>query len=284
MAKKLLNPLRIVQIRDLFSEREWDDYSITENNTRFNNFCSSFGELEEKEFQLIMDLTRRFHTLTFVELLEEFFTGYYSVPETIYSSSQHLIIVPMKKMRKNGYCVKRQKSGDMLMAQMMQMDDICYYREKFIYCKNARAVARHFNQGDVICFIDDFVGTGGTFHDAYNSTRAYLSTRGIHISTNDVIGITAWAMTQGINYCHSQGLRLFCYKRFIKEITDYYPAPENIAHKGRMLNIEREVCDNLPKYLHLGYGKCEALVSIAGRCANNTFPVYWKTKKATFPR
>ena len=57
-----------------------------------------------------------------------------------------------------------------------------------------------------------------------------------------------------------------------------------MAHLLRMYNMEKIVCDKISGKYRFGFGHCEALVSIAGRCANNTFPVYWKTPNATFPR
>jgi len=68
------------------------------------------------------------------------------------------------------------------------------------------------------------------------------------------------------------------------EISDFYPRPQNMAHLLRMYNMEKIVCDKITGKYRFGFGHCEALVSIAGRCANNTFPVYWKTPNATFPR
>lgn len=282
--KKLLNLARLSQISTLFSERGWGDMTIPDNKHRYDNFCKSFGQLKDDEFQLIIELTGRFHSMTIAELVEEFLTGYYSVPDIIIQNCQHLIIVPMKKMYKNGRCVKKHKSGDMLMAQLQQMDGVCYYNDKFVYCKDAKDVARNYHQGDLICFIDDFVGTGKTFCDAYHTTCAYLATKNIILSTVHFIGVSAWAMKQGQTVCQTQGLRLFSYKVFQKEISDFYPRPQNMAHLLRMYNMEKTICDKITGKYRFGFGHCEALVSIAGRCANNTFPVYWKTPNATFPR
>jgi hypothetical protein len=284
MAKKLLNLSRLYQITALFSERGWNDMTIPTNKLRFDNFCRSFGQLDEMEFLLILDLTKRFHNISLTELVEEFLTGYYCIPDKILQNCQHLLIVPMKKMDKDGYCVKQQKSGDMLMAQMQQQDDVCYYNDKFIYCKNARDVNKNFQKGDLVCFIDDFVGTGKTYFDAFQTTCDYLVTQNNVLTPLDVIGVSAWAMNQGKIASQNKGLRLFCYRVYNKEITDYYPRPLNIAHVSRMYNMEKIICGNISRRLHLGYGHCEALVSIAGRCANNTFPVYWKPNNATFPR
>lgn len=283
MAKKLLDLGRLNQISSLFLDRGWDDMTIPVNKQRYDNFCRSFGQLNDMEFQLIIDLTRRFHCMSLIDLVEEFLTGYYCISETILQNCNHLLIVPMKKMNTRGYCIKKQKSGDMLMAQMQQMDEVCYYNDKFVYCKNARDVRKNYQQGDVVCFIDDFVGTGKTYYDAFRTTSNYLATRNKVLRPSDVIGVSAWAMNQGIIASQTHGLRLFCYRVYTKEITDYYPSPLNIAHKIRMYNMEKVICGKISG-LHLGYGHCEALVSIAGRCANNTFPVYWKTNNATFPR
>ena len=282
--KKHLNLARLGQISTLFSERGWDDMAIPANKLRYDNFCSSFGQLKDDEFQLIMELTSRFHCMTFIELVEEFLSGYYSVPDNIIQRCHHLLIVPMKKMYRSGRCMRKFKSGDMLMAQMQQVDDICYYNDKFVYCKNAIEVARNYQQGDLVCFIDDFVGTGRTFYEAYQTTCNYLSTHNIALSTVDCIGVSAWAMRQGLLACQARGLRLYSFRVFQKEISDFYPRPQNMAHLLRMYNMEKTVCDKITGKFRFGFGHCEALVSIAGRCANNTFPVYWKTRNATFPR
>ena len=284
MTKKLLDLSRLSQITALFSERGWADMTIPANKQRYDNFCLSFGQLDNMEFQLILDLTRRFHNISIIDLVEEFLTGYYCIPEAILQNCNHLLVVPMKKMNSRGYCVKKHKSGDMIMDQMQQLDEVCYYNEKFVYCKNAREVRKNYQQGDLVCFIDDFVGTGKTYYDAFRTTRDYLAIQNKMLGPSDVIGVSAWAMNQGKVACQALGLRLFCYRVFTKEITDYYPSPLNIAHIARMYNMEKIICGKIPGSLHFGYGHCEALVSIAGRCANNTFPVYWKTNNATFPR
>lgn len=258
--------------------------SISSNRSRYDNFCLSFGQLDDDEFQLVLDLTLRFHCLSFNDLIEEFLTGYYSVPDRIIQGCNHLLIVPMKKMDNRGCCVNSKKSGDMLMAQMKQFDSVCYYNDKFIFCKNAKEIKKYYQKGDIVCFIDDFVGSGKTFIDAYLSTRNYLQTMNINLLESSVIGVSAWAMDQGKREVMTIGLQLYCYQLFKKEISDYYPRPHNIEHKMRMYNIENKVCTKIKPVYRLGYGHCEALVSIAGRCANNTFPIYWKTKKAAFPR
>lgn len=251
---------------------------------RYDNFCKSFGQLKDDEFQLIIELTGRFHSMQISDLVEEFLTGYYSVPDIIIQNCQHLIIVPMKKMNKKGHCVKKQKSGDMLMAQLQQMDGVCYYNDKFVYCKDANDVASSYHQGDLICFIDDFVGTGKTYSDAYQTTCDYLAKKNIILSPDNFMGVSAWAMKQGQMACQDLGLRLYSYRVFQKEISDFYPYPLNKAHLLRMYNMEMTVCDKISDDFRFGFGRCEALVSIAGRCANNTFPVFWKTPNATFPR
>lgn len=284
MAKKNLKLTRYSEIEALFADCGWGDMENPTYNQRFINFCVSFGQLEEREFQLIKELTRRFHTMTIVELVEEFLTGYYSIPDGLIQGCQHLLIVPMKQMKKNGDCVHKQKSGDMLLAQMEQVQDTCCYHEKFLYCNNATELSNIYSPGDLVCFIDDYVGTGKTFIKAYQTTSTYLSSLGIQLQANDVIGVSAWAMKEGISKCNEAGLRLYCYRVFNKEITDYYPSPVNIEHKVRMLKIESKLCKKLTEEYQLGYGHSEALVSIGGRCANNTFPVYWKKTNATFPR
>ena len=86
---------------------------------------------------------------------------------------------------------------------------LCEYEEKFVFCNDAADAKNVFQDNDVICFVDDFIGTGKTYDDTYKSFVSYLKNQNIVIDNRNVFAVTAWTMHHGYDYCKVKKFRLF---------------------------------------------------------------------------
>lgn len=274
---------RLTKIGELFTRHNWK-----KDGKRYTNFCLLAGQMNDTEFALLYELTDRFHLLDMNNFIMEFLLGFYSSNDDLYRSSDHIYITPMKKVNDKGKHVKNSKSGDIVYSVMRAKRRLCEYEEKFVFCKDASEILVTFSDGDLICFIDDFVGSGKTYHDAFVSFKKYFSSLGKQLEGKDVFAITAWAMEIGYQFCQGKQLRLYCNKRFFKEISEF-PNYNDIEKKEKiqlMEQMEKVYGHNISAKYSLGFGKSEALVSILEKSPNNTFPIFWKAKNGQniFPR
>lgn len=280
--KKNIKLDRLRKAGELFKKHKWSQQS-----ERYDNFCSLAGLMSDDEFNLLYELTDRFHLLEINNFIMEFLLGFYSSDDDLYKNSNHIYVTAMKKVDAKGRHVKKSKSGDMVYNEFKANRSLCEYEDKFIFCKDASDVIASFSSNDLICFVDDFVGSGKTYSDTYITFKKYFKSCGKQLGKKNVFAISAWAMESGCNFCHSNQLRLFCHRRFLKEITDYsaYTVLEKSLKIKLMEKMEKRYVNNVGAY-SLGYGQSEALVSIFAKSPNNTFPIFWKVKNKLniFPR
>lgn len=286
MLKKgnLLRLDRLHKTEDLFKKHSW-----SLNDKRYANFCALAGQMNDVEFALLYELTDRFHLLEINNYIIEFLLGFYSSDDNLFEKSNNIYITPMKKVNAKGKHLKNKiKSGDTVYDEFQAKRKLCEYEEKFVFCRDASEILPLFAKNDLICFVDDFVGSGKTYDDTYKSFKAYFASCGKQIGVKDVFAITAWAMEEGFLYCNNRHLRLFCNKKFPKEITDFsgYTTLEKDEKIKLMEQMENSYGNNISPQYSLGYGRSEALVSILAKSPNNTFPIFWKAKynKNIFPR
>ena len=283
LKKKGVNPNRLMAIIQLFKDRGWYNLSDDILNKRFTNFCVSFGDLSQGEFDLILDLTKRFHLLDTADLIETFYGGYYSIPTEIIVSCNRLLFIPHKEINSKGNYKKEVKSGDFVFNQMSGTYSWCDFSEKFVFCKTAIDIFREFKEGDKICFVDDFIGSGEQCKNTFKSFQLFFENNGKILMPSDVFVISAWAMNQGIKYCEELGLSVYCDQAYCKEISEYYVEPVRSENIKTMKNVENKLFRYLGAY-SFGRNQTEALISISGKSPNNTFPIFWKGKNKPFPR
>lgn len=278
-------PLRLDRLRkadELFKEHKWAQHC-----ERYANFCSLAGQMDDDEFNLLYELTNRFHLLEINNFIIEFLLGFYSSNDDLYKKSNHIYITAMKEVDVNGKHIKKSKSGDIVYDEFKANRNLCEYEDKFIFCKDASDVIVSFASNDLICFVDDFVGSGKPYNDTYKTFRTYFNSCGKRLEKKDIFAISAWAMEAGCDFCKSNRLRLFCNRKFAKEITEYpdYTVLERELKIKLMKKMEKRYVNNVGRF-SLGYDQSEALISVFAKSPNNTFPIFWKAKNKLniFPR
>lgn len=269
--------------KELFDKHHWGL-----DTPRFENFCSLSGPMSDEEFSLLYELTDRFNLLDISNFIIEFLMGYYSCTDDIYLEASQIIITPMKKVDEYGKHLVNSKSGDVVFDEFMAKKHLCEYEEKLIFCKDASEAITSFGDNVLICFVDDFVGSGRTYEETYDTFAHFFSDNGKTLAKNSVFAITAWAMRAGYEVCNAMGLRLFCHRTFNKEISDYpgYTEQEKNVKRGLMQDMEKSYGYKITPHYSLGFSQSEALVSIFEKSPNNTFPIFWKAKNKQniFPR
>lgn len=281
--KKNINLNEQRRIDELFLRHDW-----TLKGERYENFCSLGGKMKAKEFELLFELVDRFHLLDVCNFMDEFLMGYYSCDDAIFQNAHSVIVTPMKEVDINGHHKLKDKSGDVVFSMFQEKRTLCVYEEKLVFCNDAVDVKNVFQANDIICFVDDFIGTGSTFFNTYQSFVSYFQSQNIVISNNNVFAVTAWAMHHGYDYCKDNDLKLFCSRIFDKAISESpnYTAIEINDRKALMVQMEKSYGYGIYPIYSLGYMQSEALISIMGKSPNNTFPIFWKAKHDfnIFPR
>lgn len=281
--KKALKPNELEKVMDLFIRHGW---SI--NTSRYENFCSLGGQMDADEFSLLFELVDRFHLLDVSNFMDRFLMGYYSSKDEIFQNARSVIVTPMKIVDSNGHHKADNKSGDIVSSMFEAKRNLCEYEDKLVFCKDAFKAKIHFQDGDVICFVDDFIGTGKTYQDTYQSFVSYFQRQNVVIGKENVFAIATWAMRVGYDFCNEQGLRLYCAEIFEKAISEdsNFSDVEISARKKLMVQMEKSYGFRISKPYSLGFKQSEALVSIMGKSPNNTFPIFWKAKQELniFPR
>ncbi len=125
-----------------------------------------------------------------------------------------------------------------------------------------------------IVLVDDFIGTGETALGAIKYIRELYPA----LTDNSKISILSIVvMQQGKQEIEKNGATLYASIIRTRGIADYYIGAALTDAQNKMNAIEQTLKGLMPQY-HFGYGQTEALVCME-RCPNNTFPIYWYTKK-----
>lgn len=271
------------RIDELFLRHNW-----SLKGERYENFCSLGGQMNANEFELLFELVDRFHLLEVCNFMNEFLMGYYNGDDAIFQNAHAVIVTPMKEVDINGRHIVKDKSGDIVFSMFQEKRTLCEYEDKLVFCNDAVDVKNIFQDNDVICFVDDFIGTGNTYFDTFQSYVTYFQSQNIEIGNRTVFAVTAWAMHHGFDYCKEKDLRLFCACIFDKAISENpnYTTTEINDRKNLMVQMEKSYGYWITSKYSLGFKQSEALISIMGKSPNNTFPIFWKAKRNfnIFPR
>lgn len=125
-----------------------------------------------------------------------------------------------------------------------------------------------------IVLVDDFIGTGETALGAIKYIRELFPA----LTDNSKISILSIVvMQQGKQEIEKTGATVYASIIRTRGITDNYTGAALTDAQNKMTAIEQTLKGLKPQY-HFGYGQSEALVCME-RCPNNTFPIYWYTKR-----
>ena len=276
-----MNPTTFAKLYSIFSSKQWHGKETHE--IVFKNFCELMGNLNEKQQNLMLELSERYIWLSHPEYQRKLIKIFNSIPEDEIDGIDSIILFPIMRPEEE----KKTKSAHGI---LLSLRGITPFLEKFtdiswkeiesfeILAKKKYTLA----ENEIVFLLDDFLGTG----DTIKSTIEKLLNE-TDISVEKIKVITIASHEKALDYLQDVGVKYYTDIITCKGISDYYGDTELKKNIDTMLEIE----NLLPsKKFSFGYGESEALITLY-RTPNNTFPIFWhdykknKTKyKAPFPR
>lgn len=257
------------KLRTLFEQQNWEIDEDLEIST-FERYLKTLSKLSVEQQNFMLQLSSRFLHIEQDKYLKELL-GPLKELRSKYPNS-NLIFLPCLPKEDQG----KTKSSTAVLYQLKGTTIKKHIQlGKHYVCESISldVFNRLEKQDFLIVLVDDFVGTGETAIGAVDYVRELCP----FMENNKRIKLLCIvAMQDGISKTAEKGVELFCRHIESKGISDYYKGDELIKAKEQMESIEKTM--KTKAEFRFGYGESEALVCME-RCPNNTFPVYWATKK-----
>lgn len=247
--------------------------------TKIIRWLENFNDIDVES---AIDLLQVFEYITFDEILYRFNDLLQEILKDI-PLNDKIIILPYGKVGKSGslitYPLKHTKSYRK--------------REKDILLTHDFEIITNPSMYNHIIFIDDFIGSGNTFHKEYK----VLKDIELWIKTNNIKNtylLSSIIMKEGEGYISNKYPNIKIHAEIRNKIFDPINSPlkilNNISkikrmayHYGSTISVNR-----FPPFVApFGYGKSESLVSFFHSTPNNTLPIIWgknKNWEPLFPR
>lgn len=268
---------RLVRLGEIFTAKGWEIDEDFENGS-FRRYMRTLDEIDQMDQDFFLDLTARFMLIEssqYSSLIKQAIASLSSA----YTSTL-FDIIPCKSKAAYG---------------SIKSCDYVFYEFKGSHVSNCKEKGNNrFRVHDNIqewvnslkakpskipnlriILVDDFVGTGNTVIEAFNSLQEDLPS----LKTTQISVLCIYAMRDGVKNVNDFGIQLFSAIMGSKGIADYYTNPQLEEAIIHMSNIESKIKGLDPNY-KFGYHQSESLVSLI-RCPNNTFPIYWKIKNTS---
>lgn len=268
------------QINKTIAEKNFD---IEPDDLR-ERFCSLFEVLTEEEVDLVIDLTQRYSEISLAQtniLLKQAVQNLGRNPD--FQKNKRVVIAPLHILDKNN-TVKSSQMIYYFMKGLLARETKVFGQKSVSFVETSNDFFKIINGSSSIVWVDDFIGSGKTAHDLINDNEELLSN--VSLQNRFIVALV----------CHEVGLNTLrpvlnevCFGEMaLKGISSYskYSSVEKQKYISLMLDIEEKI--GVKEDYSLGVGKCEGLISLV-RTPNNTFPVYWlsrrkKVRRAPFER
>lgn len=256
----------VMKLFKIFVNKNWT------NIDGYDDVLNRFGELinilKEEEIELIIDLTEKYHWMTY----NEYHTSLRTLLKTLLANSlvgkKKLFVFPIikpsdEKKIKSGHAVMYML--DSIKSSISGFNDIeLVLLNEFEDLKEENLT---INNEDFLILVDDFVGTGKTLIKTISEIKKNKSIN------NDYAILTVAIQEQAKELLDNQNIRHYSYMTLSKGISSNYNSPELKERLAIMKRIENRI-PKVSKF-RLGFEKSEALITLI-RTPNNTFPVFWK--------
>jgi hypothetical protein len=282
-----LNANILILVHELFIERNWSLKPIEHRTSLYERFCERLSIFNYDEQVLLIELAKNFELVPLNNYFECFWSAYFDIPEDILERSEQIFFMPLIDFSKRSINRKITKSSEALYYYMSNNDsDWVHYSEKFKFPENLNDLMINFSSGSILILIDDYIGSGKTACKALS----YYKGLGIGLSSENLFVLTLAAQKNGVKEIKNRvNCRVFSDKIFNRGISD---TSDELSKRKLKLNTMKKMEEKISSLIEkkgfsLGYEKSEALVSLADKTPNNTFPVFWyetETKKSPFPR
>lgn len=264
---------QLAKLMHLFAKQGWEIDTNSETSI-FNGYVHMLSQLTKEHQNFIMKISERF-----LHIGIDKYSGKLLGPLRQLRSDFHddfLLIAPClpedeQGKIKSGSIVVYQLLGNSIKAKInLGQHSICRSKLVDFMCQVHKDDLR-------VVLVDDFVGTGET---AWNAVQ-YVKKIQPSLDYKDIVIVCIVAMQAGIEFLAQKGVRTYYANVEKRGITDYYQG-NSLAYATKVMSdIETKMI--VKKKFRFGYNRSEALVCME-RCPNNTFPIYWFSKKSPYAR
>ncbi|MFZ6723416.1 phosphoribosyltransferase-like protein [Undibacterium sp. Ji49W] len=270
----------------LWDSKKWEFPTTDEKNASFESFCEMLRQLPVSSQEFVLNLTSSYSVYSFTNYQSLLIDALSKLDDSHVDGIGHLIFAPLinpsddkRGVAKSGHLLPyiarhvaaplNPKLNDLKITQLVSLDMISNCIEG--------------KENILVILLDDFIGSGDT---AKNSAWKVMD----FLRKNDkLLVVSLVAMRHAIQYLAKYRIDVISADVVTKGIEENL----DLHNKAESYAIVDSIAADLdvgPDYVR-GYKESEALVTMI-RTPDNTFPMYWCTKKkvgkldwpAPFPR
>lgn len=268
--KPVFNANQYAKLKTLFEQQHWDINEEMEISY-FERYVRTLSCLQEDQQDFLIGLTRRFLHLPQAQYLNHL-VGLVKQLRIDHPDENLIFACCLPKedigKTKSSTTVLYQFKGSTIQTQVDLGKH--YIVEKFT---PEFVQATNLSRSHIV-LVDDFIGTGETALGAIKYIRELYPAL---IDNSKISILSIVVMQQGKQEIEKTGATVYASIIRTRGIADNYIGDALTDAQNKMNAIEQTLKGLKPQY-HFGYGQTEALVCME-RCPNNTFPIYWYTKK-----
>jgi hypothetical protein len=269
---------RMAILSDIYKNNNWKIEDEFYNE--YEQFCKMLRFLKDDEQELVLELTKNFLKINSGEYVKFFLLALDKFINSTTLKDKKIYITPLLRKADIG---KNKSSTALYYFIKAEIKKLQHRYEGYsisLYDNVSFLDAETWKikPSQIICLIDDFIGTGETALDAANE----VIEKGVEKSNLVVLALVA--QKDGIEQIINQGYNVFTAVERVRAISDRM----NHADEKKLIMEELEKRMGVDSDCQFGYGHSEALVKMI-RTPNNTFPIYWYAQSKTirdvpFPR
>lgn len=255
----------INKLNRIFLENNWN-ISNEDDIKVYNEFCKLLNKLDEKQQELLFELTKSYLRIRWPEIPKYFRIALGKIPKQP-DIIKRFFIIPLltnedrDKHKSSIFIWYALRDIGLNVKSHLTVEEVIFAR------KNWLSSILEKNDWKVL-LVDDFIGTGETAEKAINDL---IHDTGIEKSR--IIIVVLVAQEPGIRKLESQGISVVCSVSRDRGISDVYSGKIRQEYIRLMESIEGNI--KIRDGFHFGYKRSEALVTLI-RTPNNTFPVFWE--------
>jgi hypothetical protein len=270
MATKSIDIADIVRLRQTWKKQNWNDNQNEEHV--FTQFCNIIPQLSDEQKELIHELTENYLWLSSKEYEERFNAIVDNIAKLILKDCKTIYLFPIikpgddNKIKSGKHCIYYLKGSIFSFNPAYQNINL-----EIIEDYTAFQRCNFKDDGtEILLLVDDFIGSGETFNDAWKEIQKNVSVNEKFVSIFTLI-----IQNEAYEELAKFGLQIHYSEIRYKGITDSYHSPE----KEEKIRIMEEIEDMIkPSFFSFGYKRSEALITLI-RTPDNTFPFFWMKYK-----
>lgn len=265
----MLHPDTFAELYSLFSDKKWNE--INQHKTVFRRFCNLVANLEEKEIEFILELTKRYTWVTpndyqaiLIDFLKQLASDYKNI--------KNFYVLPIIRPEDQG----KNKSGNVISYYLRAYKPFADECDKMVLkelttFEEIQEKSFVLKKNEILLLVDDYIGSGETLKACL--TEVFKNP---NIKKEQVLVLSIMIQKISLEYLMAEKIG-FLYKELThKGISHFYTGKELDEKIKMMTEIEKMIPGE--KGFRFGYEESEALVTMI-RTPDNTFPIFWKDHK-----